>query len=66
MRLHVGRIARHSAFGAVHMNSFSFHVPASNYRRRPAVRLAVGVAGNPFGSRWQTFMAALARMVAYD
>jgi hypothetical protein len=27
---------------------FSFHVPASNYRRRPSVRLAVPVKADPF------------------
>lgn len=46
------------------MHPFSFHVPASHYRRRPTVRLAVGIAGNPFGTRWQSFMSALARMVS--
>lgn len=44
------------------MKPFSFHVPASNYRRRPSVRLAVETR-DPFPSRWRSFMAALARMV---
>lgn len=44
------------------MKPFSFHVPASHYRRRPFVRLGVATR-EPFGSPWRTFMAALARLV---
>jgi hypothetical protein len=30
------------------MSPFSFHVPATHYRRRPSVRFASAIAGNPF------------------
>lgn len=32
-------------------NPFSFHVPASHYRRRPAVRMSASLDGNPFALR---------------
>lgn len=38
---------------------FDFHVPASNYRRRPAVRLSSAIAGHPFPLSW------FARLVAW-
>lgn len=44
------------------MQPFSI-VPPSHFGRRPRVRLSAGLTGNPFGSRWAAFMAALARVV---
>ena len=43
---------------------FSFHVPASNYRRRPAVRLAVRPKVEPFRVTVGEVIEALAMIAA--